>query len=234
MEVHHHPHVEKKNFKEYFLEFVMIFLAVTMGFFAENIREGIVNREAVTRNMETIVSNLKTDTIHLHEIIKFTKSRVRSLDSLDRFRNRDLTDTKTLKEFFLCIDTAMGFDFFRISKVAFDQMKSADGFRLVKQQNVVDSIFAYYDFNGVLDENTDYINYFQRQVFNLYHKLIEPDNLTETSRIVNGNRGSLIELFNTIATMNVGLKRFYARHLGMQLQNATRLIELLNRTYDLK
>lgn len=28
MEVHHHPHVEKKNFKEYFLEFLMISLAV--------------------------------------------------------------------------------------------------------------------------------------------------------------------------------------------------------------
>ena len=25
MEVHHHPKVEKKNFKEYFLEFLMIF-----------------------------------------------------------------------------------------------------------------------------------------------------------------------------------------------------------------
>jgi hypothetical protein len=41
MEVHHHPHVEKKNFKDYFLEFVMIFLAVTLGFIAENIREDI-------------------------------------------------------------------------------------------------------------------------------------------------------------------------------------------------
>ena len=41
MEVHHHPHVEKKSFKEYFLEFVMIFLAVTMGFFAESLREHI-------------------------------------------------------------------------------------------------------------------------------------------------------------------------------------------------
>jgi hypothetical protein len=34
MEVHHHPHVEKKNFKEYLLEGLMIFIAVTMGFFA--------------------------------------------------------------------------------------------------------------------------------------------------------------------------------------------------------
>jgi hypothetical protein len=39
MEVHHHPHVEKKNFKEYFLEFLMIFLAVTMAFIGENMRE---------------------------------------------------------------------------------------------------------------------------------------------------------------------------------------------------
>jgi hypothetical protein len=44
MEVHHHPHVEKKKFKEYFLEFLMIFLAVTLGFFAENIREHLSDR----------------------------------------------------------------------------------------------------------------------------------------------------------------------------------------------
>jgi len=42
MEVHHHPKVEKKNFKEYFLEGLMIFLAVTLGFFAETMRETIV------------------------------------------------------------------------------------------------------------------------------------------------------------------------------------------------
>ena len=43
MEVHHHPdlHHKKKNLKEYFLEFLMIFLAVTLGFFAETLREKI-------------------------------------------------------------------------------------------------------------------------------------------------------------------------------------------------
>ena len=40
MEVHHHPnlHHTGKHWKEYFLEFLMIFLAVTLWFFAENIR----------------------------------------------------------------------------------------------------------------------------------------------------------------------------------------------------
>ena len=62
MEVHHHPHVEKKNFKEYFLEFLMIFLAVTMGFFAEQIREHFVDNAKVKQYMKEIVENLKYDT----------------------------------------------------------------------------------------------------------------------------------------------------------------------------
>ena len=47
MEVHHHPdlHHKKKKFKEYFLEFLMIFLAVTMGFFAESLTEHLGNKE---------------------------------------------------------------------------------------------------------------------------------------------------------------------------------------------
>src|SRR5690349_21206354 len=45
MEVHHHPHAAKKNFKDYFLEFLMIFLAVTLGFFAESYREHLVNKD---------------------------------------------------------------------------------------------------------------------------------------------------------------------------------------------
>jgi len=38
MEVHHHPdlHHRKKKFKEYVLECLMIFLAVTLGFFCGN------------------------------------------------------------------------------------------------------------------------------------------------------------------------------------------------------
>src|SRR5450432_3174575 len=49
MEVHHHPQLEHKAkpWREYLLEGLMIFLAVTMGFFAENLREHISesNRE---------------------------------------------------------------------------------------------------------------------------------------------------------------------------------------------
>ena len=58
MEVHHHPKVEKKNFKEYFLEFIMIFLAVTMGFIAENIREHFTETKIAHQNLEAYRNDL--------------------------------------------------------------------------------------------------------------------------------------------------------------------------------
>src|SRR6202030_3863953 len=41
MEVHKHPHhvTHKKKWGEYLLEFIMLFLAVFLGFIAENVRE---------------------------------------------------------------------------------------------------------------------------------------------------------------------------------------------------
>ena len=58
MEVHHHPHVEKKSFKEYFLEFLMILLAVTMGFIAENIREHYTEKIMQENILKAIAMNL--------------------------------------------------------------------------------------------------------------------------------------------------------------------------------
>jgi hypothetical protein len=46
MEVHHPQHpTHKKKWSEYIIEFVMLFTAVTLGFFAENIREHLAENE---------------------------------------------------------------------------------------------------------------------------------------------------------------------------------------------
>jgi hypothetical protein len=54
MEVHHHPHVPNnpKPWKEYLLEGLMIFIAVTLGYGAENIREHYINKhKGIIRKM---------------------------------------------------------------------------------------------------------------------------------------------------------------------------------------
>ena len=53
MEVHHHSHHPKK-WKEYITEFIMLFAAVSLGFFAENIREHQIVVERKNQNLEEI------------------------------------------------------------------------------------------------------------------------------------------------------------------------------------
>lgn len=63
MEVHHHPQLDHKPkpWKEYVLEGLMIFLAVTMGFFAENLRESIPDNRKIHEYMQSMVSDLQSD-----------------------------------------------------------------------------------------------------------------------------------------------------------------------------
>ena len=82
MEVHHHPEVEKKGFKEYILEGLMIFVAVMMGFFAESIRENITNGEHAKQLTTQLVRDLKTDTAILNENIGFERIMAKRDDSL--------------------------------------------------------------------------------------------------------------------------------------------------------
>src|ERR1700680_1317387 len=83
MEVHHHPHVEKKNFKEYFLEFLMIFLAVTMGFIAENVREHITDSQKEKQYIVSLYEDLQVDTIRITYLIKYAEEKIYALKHMN-------------------------------------------------------------------------------------------------------------------------------------------------------
>lgn len=82
MEVHHHPEVEKKGFKEYVLEGLMIFLAVLMGFIAENIRESITEHNRAKEYAETMVADLKADTANLNIYLTYYTFATNQTDTL--------------------------------------------------------------------------------------------------------------------------------------------------------
>ncbi|MEY4553504.1 MAG: hypothetical protein RL099_1832, partial [Bacteroidota bacterium] len=68
MEVHHHSH-KPKNWKEYITEFIMLFAAVTLGFFAENVREHQIVIERKNQNLLAMVQDLKRDSVQLQQRI---------------------------------------------------------------------------------------------------------------------------------------------------------------------
>jgi hypothetical protein len=86
MEVHHHAHTGhgKKTWKEYFWEFLMLFLAVFCGFLAEYQLEHKIERDRLKKFMYDMTKNLEYDRTRI-AINLATNYSLRS--SLDSFRN---------------------------------------------------------------------------------------------------------------------------------------------------
>ena len=94
MEVHHHPQLEHKPkpWKEYFLEFLMIFLAVTMGFFAETIRENISESGKAGELAESLYKEAYADSVTMHNRIMLRQEKDRRIEYFRRYvRDSSLT-----------------------------------------------------------------------------------------------------------------------------------------------
>lgn len=99
MEVHHHPHVEKKTLKEYFLEGLMIFLAVSMGFIAENVRERITENERAHELAESLYQEVYADSVQLQKVIAGRERKESELSYLINYV-RDSSLTKVSSNFY--------------------------------------------------------------------------------------------------------------------------------------
>ena len=87
MEVHHHAHNpaaphHKKNWKAYFWEFLMLFLAVSCGFLAEYQLEHKIERDREKKFIQTFIEDLKTDTADIRRVLGFRKQKWERMDSL--------------------------------------------------------------------------------------------------------------------------------------------------------
>lgn len=143
MEVHHHPQVEKKSFKEYFLEFLMIFLAVTMGFFAENYREHIAEVNKENDYIQTYIEDLKTDTTIIKQVLKFEQRlKLEAIDSL-----LFLLNTHQIKghenDLYYYGRIATRYPIFQSNDRTITQLKNSGSLRLIRNEATADSIISY-------------------------------------------------------------------------------------------
>jgi len=97
MEVHHHPQLEHKHkpWKEYLLEGFMIFIAVMMGFIAENIRENITNGEHAEQLTSQLAQDLRADIKKLDQVYNGELKIVKSNDTLISLLQQPLKTANT-------------------------------------------------------------------------------------------------------------------------------------------
>ncbi len=94
MEVHHHPQLEHKAkpWKEYLLEGLMIFLAVTLGFFAENYREHITETHRENEFAKTLYAELRDDSVVAASKLFMRHEKEKDMDYLSSyFKDSTLT-----------------------------------------------------------------------------------------------------------------------------------------------
>ena len=84
MEVHKHPHhvMHKKKWNEYLLEFFMLFLAVFLGFVAENLREYFVEHKCAKLFAFSMIDDLASDTVQLKDYANYMNYAATNLDTL--------------------------------------------------------------------------------------------------------------------------------------------------------
>src|SRR5579862_6605297 len=145
MEVHHHPNMEKKTFKEYFLEFLMIFLAVTMGFFAESIREHLADSSKEKQYINSMIADLKGDTTGLREIIDANIKKVSGIDTLTSLLNKPSLTLDEEKKLYVLNSRYVS----NVARMDWNdgtirQLLTSGNLRLMSEQGISDTIMNYY------------------------------------------------------------------------------------------
>jgi len=252
MEVHHHPRVENKRLKEYFLEFLMIFLAVTAGFFAESYREYSSDRKKEKEYMESMVKDLQRDTAFLNTGFPRKLDRIKAIDSVFLFFESH-KDPQEVPGYIVAQIRRTSWDrIYDRSSGTINQLKNAGGLRLIKNRQVADSIAAYdllwerSDFwkQGYISlQNTN--NAFQEKILNAYDVLpfyrnspigsgtpgLGPSLRQLTS--IKINTTNLNEYLNFLWVQKSWINQDYEFYQNM-MGSAARLVVLIKKEYHLE
>jgi hypothetical protein len=151
MEVHHHPHVPNnpKPWKEYLIEGLMIFVAVTLGYGAENVREHYVNKHKGIISVQNLYKDLKDDSLSYKKSIKnrnFQDSCFEVISNLfdeNKIKNEIPTVYAAHSNISLRMIPSM-------NTMALDQIKSSGALNYIEDDKLKEMIQSYSsDANGL-------------------------------------------------------------------------------------
>jgi len=142
MEVHAHTHTERKKWTHYFWEFLMLFLAVTLGFFVENLREHGIEHQREKQFMKSMIEDLKSDTAQFAANSKLRNNRIEKIDSLIFLLSSADYKANGNAIYYFARSISPPLNFFPNDRTI-QQLKSSGGLRLIRNVEVSNSIMAY-------------------------------------------------------------------------------------------
>ena len=156
MEVHHHAHDpaashHQKNWKNYFWEFLMLFLAVFCGFLAEYQLEHKIERDREKVYMQNMLDDLKADTTIYSDYLsrnEVVRDLVDTLTFLIKKPDRKKYISKLA--YSARIFTAKWKQIAMVKRT-YEDMKSSGHLRLIRNKEVAGKVSSYYNSLSELD-----------------------------------------------------------------------------------
>ena len=233
----------------------MIFLAVTLGFFAENIREGSVEASRAREYAQSLVEDLKKDTAALQEGIKFYKERN---DRIKEFIK--LMSNKTINEIhggqvYYYGNPSLNFYRITFNDATIEQLKSSGSLRYFRKISIQKEISEYDRHMREVLTAESYEPFYLEQRMQFAEKLFDEnvlDNVSDTVDSSKETQNFLDSFLNAQLRLKsydlklwsdyVGFCRFrreraeyrLRQYIDPALKQANRLIALLENEYHLK
>jgi hypothetical protein len=227
----------------------MIFLAVTLGFIAENVREDISDSAHANEYVHSMISDLKNDVSMYKANDSINNVYCNMIDTIFTLLK---SNTNRGEIYYLARRlTMLGSMGQSINTKTYLQMTSTGTFRLIKQQSVADSIGVYYQFIKLFDNwselhrarvnNLIFLNdkLFNADVFFSIYKAIGSDN-DSLQKILQSNPAFMTNDAHEINTVTMQYQYYYGflklmnNRMSVALKQAEALIMLLEKEYHIK
>lgn len=252
MEVHHHTHPdshrghEKKSWKSYFWEFLMLFLAVFCGFLAEYALEHKIEADREEQYMYSLSEDLRSDTANINSAYEFGQNQKALIDTLIALvYNEPPTGGNISRLYMLTYSSgrAIGLNFEDRTTV---QLRNAGGMRLLRKRKAVDSILTYWNrletmefIKERLRESGDDIGDLAVRIFHTKFiipgdmPLAPPKAIREDAVLVDNDPKLMAQFVNRQYTKRARLVN-YLYNLQRIKEIAKRLLETIRKEYHLK
>ncbi|MFM1879431.1 MAG: hypothetical protein RLZZ241_2297 [Bacteroidota bacterium] len=130
------------DFKKYSIEFTLLFLAVTLGFFAENYREYLVERDLEKRYLIALQEDLVQDTVKINYSLWSKETKNRYFDTLNIILKQAPKPWPTRKLYFIARFLSIREPFYGTEGTQ-RQLENSGGFRLIQNHALINRINEY-------------------------------------------------------------------------------------------
>ncbi len=245
MEVHVKPQENRGfKFKLFLYEFFIIFLAVSLSFIVENIRERYIEHHKEVQYIQSLVNDIRIDTLELSRVSKTNADQINGINSfLKKLANPDSSKKAINYIYYYSIINLGTIENFAHTDRTMSQLKNAGGLRLIQNKAVSDSIVNYDALVHDVEVTGDLSLKFFYDLLGLQRELLDfkmiksnnfKDLLTDPNLKLLKNDKYSIALYYNNALSYASLLRGYKDKLINLEKHAKCLLKTIEEEYDIK